>query len=107
VASTTRIVLFWNPSTVNVVLFKFSAQVVHVLITCLESYYSFTASFVYGFNTISLWRSLWDDLQRWIPNSPWLVLGDFNSRINIIELMFPTVRLQTLGIVGLTWVLLI
>ena len=106
-ASTARIILFWNPSTVNVVLFNFFAQVVHVLITCLESYYSFTTSFVYGFNTISLWRSLWDDLQRLSPNSPWLVLGYFNLRINIMELLFPTMRLQTLGIVGLTWVLLI
>jgi hypothetical protein len=39
-------------------LFNFFAQVVHVLITCLESHYSFTTSFVYGFNTISLQRSL-------------------------------------------------
>ncbi|KAJ6868614.1 hypothetical protein NC651_033634 [Populus alba x Populus x berolinensis] len=82
VASTTRIILFWNRSTVNVVLFNFSAQVVHVLITCLESNYSFTASFVYGFNTISLRRSLWDDLRRWSPNTPWLVLGDFNSMLS-------------------------
>nr|TKS05769.1 hypothetical protein D5086_0000129850 [Populus alba] len=41
--------------------------------------WNFTASFVYGFNTISLRRSLWDDLRRWSPNTPWLVLADFNS----------------------------
>ena len=41
--------------------------------------YSFTATFIYGFNTIIARRALWEDLRRWVTDSPWILLGDFNS----------------------------
>jgi hypothetical protein len=78
-ASYARIVISWNPSIVNIDLFDFSAQAIHVLISSLETYSMFFATFVYGFNTILARRSLWEDLRRWCPSSHWIVLGDFNS----------------------------
>nr|TKR85206.1 hypothetical protein D5086_0000250120 [Populus alba] len=81
-ASTARIVVFWNPTTVNIDLLGFSAQGLHVLISSLVHQIKFFASFVYGFNTIIARRALWDDLRNWSPNSPWLILGDFNSLLS-------------------------
>nr|TKR91515.1 hypothetical protein D5086_0000222070 [Populus alba] len=81
-ASTARIVVFWNPTTVNIDLLGFSAQGLHVLISSLVHQFKFFASFVYGFNTIIARRALWDDLRNWSPNSPWLILGDFNSLLS-------------------------
>ncbi|KAJ6323972.1 hypothetical protein OIU76_011301 [Salix suchowensis] len=40
---------------------------------------AYTPTFIYGFNTISARRTLWADLRRWSVDSPWLLLGDFNS----------------------------
>jgi hypothetical protein len=78
-SNTARILVFWNPATVKLELIDLSAQGLHVTITCLVTHCSFTTTFVYGFNTIIARRALWEDLQRWNPNSPWLILGDFNS----------------------------
>lgn len=92
-------------------LFNFSAQVVHVLIYSLENQYSFTTTFVYGFNTISARKALWDDLQWWSPNSPWLVLETlilcFHRMTNTMELISPAMKFQTLRNVVLIWVFLI
>ncbi|KAL9347262.1 hypothetical protein Peur_058628 [Populus x canadensis] len=81
-ASTARIVVLWNPATVNVDLIGFSAQGLHVLIYSLVHQFRFYASFVYGLNTVTAKRSLWTDLRNWSPNSPWLILGDFNSLLS-------------------------
>jgi len=81
-ASTARIVVLWNPATVNVDLIDFSAQGLHVLIYSLVHQFRFYASFVYGLNTVTAKRSLWTDLRNWSPNSPWLILGDFNSLLS-------------------------
>ena len=85
VANTARIVVLWNPSTVKVDLIASSAQAVHLTISCLISHISFKASFVYGFNTITARRSLWEDLRSWNSNSPWMVLGDFNSMLSSVD----------------------
>jgi hypothetical protein len=73
-----RIVIFWNPDIVKVEILHFSAQGIHVQITSLVHQYSFTATFIYGFNTITTRRALWEDLRKWGTESPWLLLGDFN-----------------------------
>ena len=39
----------------------------------------FLATFVYGYNTVIARRALWEDLQKWSSNFPWIILGDFNS----------------------------
>jgi exonuclease III len=78
-AAYAHIVVFWNPETVKVEMLHFSAQGIHVLVTSLVQQFCFTATFIYGFNTISARRTLWADLRRWSVDSPWLLLGDFNS----------------------------
>lgn len=65
VASNARIVVFWNPTTFNVDLFASSAQGLHLFVSSLISQFSFMITFVYGFNTIIIRRSLWADLRRW------------------------------------------
>ncbi|KAJ6874155.1 hypothetical protein NC651_032856 [Populus alba x Populus x berolinensis] len=74
-----RIIVFWNPETVKVDMLHFSAQGIHVMVTSLVQQFYFTATFIYGFNTITARRDLWEDLRRWGPDAPWLLLGDFNS----------------------------
>ncbi|KAJ6973799.1 hypothetical protein NC653_033969 [Populus alba x Populus x berolinensis] len=78
-ANTARILVFWNPATVKVDLIASSAQGLHISVRSLISQYNFLISFVYGFNTISARRALWEDLRRWNSSSPWMILGDFNS----------------------------
>ena len=53
--------------------------VYHVMITSLVQQFCFTTTFIYGFNTITARRDLWEDLRRWGPDASWLLLGDFNS----------------------------
>jgi hypothetical protein len=60
-------------------MLHFSTQGIHVQITSLVQQFSFTATFIYGFNTITVRRALWEDLRSWGMDSPWLLLGDFNS----------------------------
>ena len=78
-SSWTRIVIFWNPSTVRVDLVGCSSQGLHVVICSLVSQFSFHVTFVYGLHTIVARRELWDSLCTWSPSGPWMVLGDFNS----------------------------
>jgi len=85
VAHTARIVVFWNPNTVQVDLLASSPQAIHISVTCLISQISFMVTFVYGFNTISARRSLWADLRSWNSSHPWLVLGDFNSLLSFAD----------------------
>ncbi|KAJ6299908.1 hypothetical protein OIU76_020828 [Salix suchowensis] len=74
-----RVIVFWNPSSVSVDLIASSAQGLHVSICSLVHQASFTATFVYGFNTVVARRTLWNDLRSWDPCSPWMILGDFNA----------------------------
>nr|TKR79425.1 hypothetical protein D5086_0000272650 [Populus alba] len=74
-----RIIVFWNLETVKVDMLHFSAQGIHVMVTTLVQQLCFTTTFIYGFNTITARRDLWEDLRRWGPDAPWLLLSDFNS----------------------------
>ena len=78
-AAYARIIVFWNPETVKVDMLQFSAQGIHVKVTSLVQQFYFTATFIYGYNTIAARRDLWENLRRWGPDAPWLLLGDFNS----------------------------
>jgi hypothetical protein len=77
-----RILVFWNPSTIKVELIDLTAQRLHVNISSLVNQYTFVATFVYGYNTVIARRALLDDLQKWSSNSPWIILGDFNSLLS-------------------------
>jgi hypothetical protein len=60
---TTRVVVLCNPSTVHVDMINSSPQAIHVSIRSLSTHHTFAATFVYGFNTIIAYRSLWDSLK--------------------------------------------
>jgi hypothetical protein len=66
VARYARIVVFWNPATVVIELLAVSEQGLHVSIRCLVSHLEFVATFVYGLNTITARRGLWNDLRQWL-----------------------------------------
>ena len=81
VSNTPRILVFWNPSTVKVELINLTTQGLHVTISRVNNC-SFTATFVYGYNTIIARKPLWEDLQRWNSNSHRIILVDFSSLIS-------------------------
>jgi hypothetical protein len=58
VASSARIVVFWNQATVNVDLLGYLAQGLHVLISSLVYQFKFYAIFVYGSNIVIARRTL-------------------------------------------------
>jgi hypothetical protein len=58
-----RVVVLCNPSTVHVDIINSSPQAIHVSIRSLSTHHTFAATFVYGFNTIIAYRSLWDSLK--------------------------------------------
>lgn len=76
-----RIVVLWDPSKVCIEQMEVSPQAIHCAVTCKVTTVFFTVSFVYALHSIVSRRPLWYDLvdfgQR--LNSPWLVVGDFNS----------------------------
>jgi len=105
-SNTARILVFWNPSTVSVELIDFTAHGLHVIISTLVNQYVFPATFVYGYNTIIARRTLWEDLQKWSSNSPWIVLGDFNSLLSQEdkhngEPVYPHMKFLTFELVAL------
>jgi hypothetical protein len=69
--SVARIVVLWNPSTVNVDSIDSSPQALHVIIRNLETQFTCAATFVYGYNSVSARRPLWDYLRRRAPSCPW------------------------------------
>lgn len=79
IASSGWIVLCLNPSKMDTKMIVSSFQVLLVRFTSKVNQKSFQASFVYGFNTISARRVLWNDLTRWFPIIPWIIFGAFNS----------------------------
>lgn len=72
-SSSARIVLFWNPSTIQVDFVASSVQGIHVSICSRVSQISFHVTFVYVLHTIVARRALWDSLCLRCPSSPWIV----------------------------------
>jgi len=73
--SVARIVVLWNPSTVNVDSIDSSPQALHAIIRNLETQFTCATTFVYGYNSVSARRPLWDYLRRRAPSCPWIVFG--------------------------------
>ena len=78
-----RIWVVWDPA-ISVVVYSKSAQMVVCGVFKPETSLSFTAIFVYGYNTEIHRRSLWEELvmvsgMSLVKELPLLVLGDFNQ----------------------------
>ena len=80
-----RIVVLWNSDTTSLEVLNESAQGMNIKIRSLIHQTCFQVCFVYGYNSIAQRRGLWEDLRRWSPNQPWLVLGDFNSVLSQLD----------------------
>lgn len=78
-----RIWVVWEP-TVSVVVYSISDQMVVCGVFEQESGLSYTAIFVYGYNTEIQRRRLWEELvmvteMRLVKETPLVVMGDFNQ----------------------------
>ncbi|XP_062100591.1 uncharacterized protein LOC133806516 [Humulus lupulus] len=81
-----RILLVWQRQYVSVEVRMESDQLVHVLATEVRTNKKFYVTFVYGRNTIEERRQLWNDLAGlFVPNTPWLVAGDFNAVFEVTD----------------------
>lgn len=78
-----RIWLGWDQDIWNVSVIDVSAQHISCTVMHIATGTTFTASFIYGFNTLSERRTLWQDmlsLKQHIGNEVnWCLLGDFNT----------------------------
>lgn len=76
-----RILLLWNPLTVNISLVQSFEQAIFCKATCKVTHHELYISFVYGLHSIVNRRELWDSILNFglTMERPWLVLGDFNT----------------------------
>lgn len=76
-----RIIVLWNPSTVDVSILDVHSQLIHLSVTCKVTSYTFLVTFIYGFHSIATRRTLWSSLLSMASARlcPWMVLGDFNN----------------------------
>lgn len=84
-----RIWVVWN-SSLSVIIYKKTAQMILCGVLDPATNVSFSAAFVYGFNTVSQRIELWRDITELststpLRNSPWVLLGDFNQILQIEE----------------------
>ncbi|KAL8091333.1 hypothetical protein AgCh_033807 [Apium graveolens] len=84
-----RIVVGWNPVLFDVVEIISTDQVIHCVVTELESRISFHCSVVYAANEHVDRREVWQSLRSYsmlTSSSPWIVMGDFNAMLNSSEM---------------------
>nr|XP_043639688.1 uncharacterized protein LOC122610797 [Erigeron canadensis] len=82
----TRIIVGWNSDLVDVMVLAQSNQVIHTQITYKVDSKSLFCSFVYADNYYKNRRELWQNLgthKEFVRGKPWIVLGDFNSSLNL------------------------
>lgn len=70
-----------------------TAQMIHCIITLEGPCSAFFCSFIYGFNDRSEREILWRDLKGVNTSEAWVIMGDFNSVLNLDERMGFLVRL--------------
>lgn len=79
-----RIVICWNPQTVDVKILHRAQQFIHCSAVCRRTLISIQMSFVYGLYSVVARRSLWaglGNIGRHIT-SPWVCLGDYNAYLH-------------------------
>ncbi|GKB46389.1 hypothetical protein Tco_0897142 [Tanacetum coccineum] len=84
----TRIIVGWDPRSVNVMVIEKSSQVMHCFVEPINGCDSFHCSFVYANVKTVEKRSLWRSLMKYkcsVGDKPWVVLGDFNVSIDPSE----------------------
>ncbi|XP_021991518.1 uncharacterized protein LOC110888295 [Helianthus annuus] len=82
----TRIIIGWNPEVFDVMVLNQTSQVMHVQIWFKGDGKMVFYSIVYAANYYVTRRDLWQQLSMQkvlVGNQPWIVMGDFNSALNI------------------------
>nr|XP_043613480.1 uncharacterized protein LOC122585408 [Erigeron canadensis] len=82
----TRIIIGWNRDIIDLMVIAQTSQVIHVQINFKVDNKALFCSFVYANNYYRDRRELWDDLcthKRFVNGKPWVIMGDFNSSLNI------------------------
>ncbi|GJR91759.1 RNA-directed DNA polymerase, eukaryota, reverse transcriptase zinc-binding domain protein [Tanacetum coccineum] len=81
----TRIIVGWDPRSVNVMVIEQASQVMHCFVELINGCDSFHCSFVYANMKSMKRRSLWRSLMKYkcsVGGTSWVVLGDFNVSID-------------------------
>lgn len=82
-----RIRVLHDP-TIRMQIFSASAQAIHCHTFSLVHKKYFLLSVIYGANANMNRRALWGELQsikELMPEVPWLLCGDFNSELHMLE----------------------
>ncbi|XP_022032521.1 uncharacterized protein LOC110933615 [Helianthus annuus] len=93
----TRIILGWNPNVFDVMVLFQSDQLMHVQVIFKDSKKLLFCSFVYVENKYQDRRRLWEDLckhRAFCHDKPWVVMGDFNSALNMEDSLFGSSKLS-------------
>ncbi|XP_071704828.1 uncharacterized protein [Rutidosis leptorrhynchoides] len=84
----THIILGWDPGITQVMVVMAKDQVIHCLVTMLNSGCKFFVSCFYAANNYIQRRQLWRDLgmhKGFVRNYPWVLMGDFNTSLRLEE----------------------
>ncbi|XP_019244329.1 PREDICTED: uncharacterized protein LOC109224197 [Nicotiana attenuata] len=78
-----RIWLMWKEVDVNVTVLEKTEQLIHCYVQDKNSAFTCYITYVYGLHTVQHRKSLWGNLKNVQLNDPWLIIGDFNSVLNV------------------------
>ncbi|KAL0449031.1 UNVERIFIED_CONTAM: hypothetical protein Slati_1459500 [Sesamum latifolium] len=95
-----RIRLTWKHDEVDVTVISIYSQMIHCSVLIRHLHISVLVSVIYGENDGVERRQLWESLVQLadsIDDEPWLVMGDFNTVVDMSEVC------GTLGISVLQW----
>ncbi|XP_022027022.1 uncharacterized protein LOC110928156 [Helianthus annuus] len=94
----TRIILGWNTADVDVMVLDQTSQVIHAQIKFKRDSKILFCSFIYADNYYKhrwdLWESLWHH-KALVHDKPWVMLGDFNSSLNLEDNLFGSSKVNT------------
>ncbi|XP_022003373.1 uncharacterized protein LOC110900819 [Helianthus annuus] len=82
----TRIIVGWNPNIFDVMVLSEFDQVMHLQLFFKQVKRMVFCSIIYAANYYVTRRELWNHLsmhKNFVRNEPWVILGDFNSALNL------------------------
>jgi hypothetical protein len=84
----TRIIVGWDPASVNVMVIHQDYQVIHCFIEPVNGGEGFFCSFIYAYHRMVPRRDLWAQLdvhKQSVGDRPWVLMGDFNTTLSNSE----------------------
>ncbi|XP_021991606.1 uncharacterized protein LOC110888385 [Helianthus annuus] len=94
----TRIIVGWNSDFVDLMVLSQTNQVVHTQVIYKTDNKAFFCSFIYADNDYVKRKDLWQNLlmhKGFVNNKPWVLMGDFNSSLNLEDNLFGSSRITT------------